>query len=325
MLRMMLARLGRRLNHPAAVKRPLIIPALAILVTLAACGDDENDAEPTAVATLTPVSIVGGDSPRSSPGSASPETLAASGEPATVGELAALVEAAWSGVTSYRATTTNSGSGGVLTDSLASPVSSSPAADTGSPAAATPDGLVAVDEVVMPDLRHQIVREGGAESEFIAANGLVYTRGAYNRVYIDPSLNPDTWVRLDPATVPANTPLAIFVERFAGPEPFDSPFAGLQPSTLDSPLTPLNVDTVDGRTCQSYRVVQTTQTGERVDIRLAIDERNLPCYVETAGGSIVNRTTYGDFNVRIDIEPPAEAVPPPGQGELASPPASPSG
>ncbi|MGI8642587.1 MAG: hypothetical protein ACR2LS_00525 [Thermomicrobiales bacterium] len=322
MLGTMLAILRDRLDRSGRLYFRLLVPALAILLTLSACGDDEDSAEPTAGATLTPVSIVSGDPPNVSPAPGSPQAAPAPGELATVGELAAIVDGAWSSVTSYRATTTNAGSGGVITNALASPAVSSPVASIASPVASPPAGLLATDEIVMPDRRHQIVQEAGAESEFIAANGFVYTRGAYNRVYIDPSLGATTWVALDPAAVPANTPLAIFVERFAGPEPFSSPFANLQPSTLESPLTPLDVSTVDSRTCRSFQVVQTTQTGERVDITLAIDQNNLPCYEEIAAGGIVSRTTYGDFNASISIEPPTNAVALPG---VASPEASPSG
>lgn len=328
MHRTMLAILRWRPHLATPTHVRLLIPALAILLAVSACGDDEDDTEATAAATLaaatlTPVSIVSGDPPRVSPDGGSPASVAPSGTPATVGELALLVEDAWSSVTSYRATTTNAGSGGVITEGLTSPAVSSPVARIASPVG-SPDALLATDEVVIPDLRHQLVREAGAQSEFVAANGLVYTRGAYNQVYVDPTLDPASWVRLDPASIAPNSPLAIFVERFAGPEAFNSPFANLQPSTLETPLTPFDTSTVDGRTCQSYRVVQTTQTGERVDITLAIDENNLPCYEETAAGGIVNRTTYNDFNAEIVIEPPTNAIDPPGLPDTVSPMASPS-
>lgn len=299
----------------------VILPALLLSVTLVACGGTGSADEATVGETVTPISIISGDPPRASAVPPNPGASLAAGTPATVGDLAALVEAAWTGVTSYRATSSNSGSGGVLTDSLASPISASPSAGA-SPEVIPAGGAVVTDEVVMPDLRHQIVREAGTQSEFIAANGLVYVRGAYARVYVDPTADPRTWRALDPTRLPPDSPVAIFVERFAGPEAFTSPFANLQPSTRELPLTPLDVTTVDGRTCQSYRVVQTTQTGERVDITLAIDERNLPCYQETAAGGIVNRTTYGDFNADISIKPPADTVSWPLGGAESSPAAS---
>lgn len=327
MFRTMLAILRCRPQLATLTHVRLLIPALAILLALSACGNDEDDTEATAAATLaaatlTPVSIVSSDPPQISPVAGSPGAVAPSGTPATVGELALLVDDAWSSVTSYRATTTNAGSGGLIAEGLASPAVSAPVARIASPVA-SPDAFMATDEVVMPDLRRQLVREAGAQSEFVAANGLVYTRGAYNRVYINPTLDPAAWVRLDPSSIPSNTPLAIFVERFAGPEAFNSPFANLQSSTREAPLTPFDTSTVDGRTCQSYRVVQTTQTGERVDVTLAIDETNLPCYEETAAGGIVNRTTYNDFNAGIVVETPANAIDPPGFGGSSSPPASP--
>ncbi len=298
----------RRICCQALIPRKVMTIGLLLAVTLTACGNDETaNTDPTAAATLTPVSIVSGDPPRSSPIPGSPVATPGSGEPATVGDLATLVGEAWGSVTAYRATSTNGDSGGVITGELASPPVGSPVAAIASP---VPDdgGLLADDEVVMPGQRHQIVREAGAESEFVATGGMVYTRGAFNRVYIDPSLDPATWVALDPATVPVTSPLAVFVDRFAGQEPFTSPFANLQPQTLGLPLAPRDTSQNDGRTCRSYRVVQTTQTGERVDITLAIDEQNLPCFVETAAGGIVNRTTYDDFNARIIIEAPDDVI-----------------
>jgi hypothetical protein len=299
----------------------LVVPMLMLSMLLVACADIGSDDEVTTAQTVTPISIVSGDPPQASPAPSTPVASPPTGEPSTVGELASLVESAWTSVTSYRATSISSSSGGVLVDPLASPVIGSPVA--ASPNAIPDDGSVAIDEVVMPDLRHQIVREAGVESEFIAAKGMVYVRGAYARVYIDPIVDPSAWIALDPAQIPPESPIGIFVERFAGPEAFASPFANLQASTLALPLRPAGETTVDGRTCQSYNVVRTTQTGERVDINLAIDERNLPCYQETVAGGTVNRTTYGDFNADIAIAPPANALPSPFGGAAGSPVASP--
>jgi hypothetical protein len=51
-------------------------------------------------------------------------------------------------------------------------------------------------------------------------------------------------------------------------------------------------------------------TGMRVDYTIAVDGRDVPCFIETgAGGVTQGRDEYSDINGSITIEPPPAATP----------------
>jgi len=297
--------------------RSAAFAALFVVGILAACGD-ETRIDPVSVApTLTPISIIGGDPPRIDAATGSPGASPLPGEMADVGALVSRVNAAWAGVTSYRA---------VEVSALGAPD------PTGASPVASPVGLpgssVVVDEVIFPDQRHQMISEGGQTSEVIATGGLLYVRGSLATTFVDARAGGATWLVVDPARVPAGSPLGVFVSRFIGAEAtvFTAPFGVPSEETRRLPIRPLGPVTVEGRACEAYDVVQTTLTGERVEITLAIDALGLPCYQETRAGTSVNRLTFVVFDVPIDISVPADAVPSASFGPVglpASPDASP--
>ncbi|CAA9555225.1 MAG: hypothetical protein AVDCRST_MAG70-1234 [uncultured Thermomicrobiales bacterium] len=331
--------------------RSLAIAATLVAGLLAACGDEEQ-IDPVSVApTLTPISIIGGDPPLTTvdlaspdaatpigaspvagspsagspvagtpvagPAVASPEASPVAADPADVGSLVARANAAWAGIRSYRAVEVSGQTGTVPVDTAVTPGAS--------PVAAAGEVLI-VDEVVFPDSRHQTISEGGVGSEVIASGGLLYMRGALAATFVDPAVGLSSWVIVDPARVPPESPLGTFVSRFVGAEAtaFTAPFGIPSAETASLPVRSLGPVTSGVRSCVAYEVVQTTQIGERIEIVLAIDEAGLACYQETRAGTITNRVTFSDFDADIAIVAPAGAVPAANFGPLNVPAASPA-
>jgi len=312
-----------------------------VATLLAACGDEDQIDPVSVVPTLTPISIIGGDPPLTAPqlaspgaatpvagsptpanpvaGSPSPASPAATPEaavPVDVGSLIASANAAWAGIRSYRAVEVSGPAGGQP--------AGTPTTPGATPPGAAGDVLI-VDEVVFPDRRRQTISEGGLASEIIATGGLLYMRGALAATFVDATAGLTSWVIVDPARVPAGSPLATFVSRFIGPEAtaFTAPFGVPSPETASLPIRSLGPVTSEGRACEAYEVVQTTQIGERVEIVLAVDDAGLPCYQETRAGTITNRVTYSGFDGDIVIQIPDGAVPAANFGPLGVPGASP--
>jgi hypothetical protein len=199
---------------------------------------------------------------------------------------------AWPAVKTYRTVfTTSAHTGGTPpagASSVASPVA----------------GLEVIDEVVMPDRKHRIYKQGGAtSSEFIAVDGNVYARGP-----LAAGLKPATpaaadWVVVDPEAVNQSTPLGQLVRSLATPA--TSPYSGLSASRRNRTAKPLGEITVEGRTCTTYGITDTTETGERIDVILALDADNLPCSIETRAGGTDNLTVF-TFNMPLTIEAPGD-------------------
>lgn len=293
--------------------------AVLVVAVLAACGDDD-DADPTATtsagdaptATLASGAGTTGGTPAGSgqltvPGAGTPLAAQNQAPPRTVGELADRVAAAWPAVTSYRSVTTQG-----PTDAPPVELPVPPDVATPVPLGAVPESSQAyVDEVVMPDRRHQLASQGGQVSEFIAAGGRVYVRGRFAQVTIRPDLDPATWVDLDPSRISPDSPIGFFMAGFADPASpaFASPLRDLLPDTRTRELTPVGEIEIEGRICQSYQWVETTSDGAAMTRTIAIGADNLPCLIELEAGGYVSRTTYSGYNEPIRIEAPAGAVP----------------
>jgi len=71
-----------------------------------------------------------------------------------------------------------------------------------------------------------------------------------------------------------------------------------------------NVD-FDGRTCHVYGAADTVaDTGMRIDYTIALDEQDLPCYIETSTGGVTQgRDEFTGINSPIQIEAPQAATP----------------
>ena len=286
---------------------------LALLVpVLVACGGDDGDdagADPTPPATtassrvLTPEGA-GGDAagaPAATP-VASPEGTP--GVPRTFGDLADRVNAAWDGVRSYRQVRVTTGAAGAAGTPGASPVADDAAVEI-------------TEEVVVPDRRRQVVRRGGeVASETVAIGGRVWVRGELARLAGSPP-GEDGWVEIDPARFGAGTQLGAL---FAGlTAPLTPPFPDVPVSARTREVIPAGSVEVAGRACEAYRFAETTETGERVDITIALDPDDRLCAAETTVGQVRSRTEILAYDLDLSIEPPLPSVATPAASPAASP------
>jgi hypothetical protein len=225
----------------------------------------------------------GGDSP-------APTATAPPVDGLTVGHLADRMAAAWPGVKTYRTVFTTSAHAGGTPRAGASPVASPEA------------GLEVIDEVIAPDRKHRVYKQGGAvSSEFIAVDNKVYARGP-----LAAGLEPATpaagdWVVVDPAAANLATPLGQLVRALAAPAA--PPYSELSESRRNRSATPVGEVNVNGHTCAAYGIADTTATGEPINVILALGPDDLPCSFETRAGGTDNVTTF-TFNVPLTINPP---------------------
>jgi hypothetical protein len=208
----------------------------------------------------------------------------------TVGDLADRMAAAWSGVKTYRTVFTTSAHAGGTPNAGASPVASPVV------------GLEVIDEVVVPDRKHRIYKQGGtSSSEFIAVDGKVYARGPLAAGLKPATPSSGDWVVVDPAAVNQTTPLGQLVTTLAAPAV--PPYSDLSESRRNRTATPLGDVGVAGRTCTAYGIVDTTATGEPIDVILALGPDDLPCSIETRAGGTDNITVF-TFNLPLTINAP---------------------
>jgi hypothetical protein len=291
------------------------ITIVVLLGVLAGCG-----AMPEATPTTTPQtapSVV--------------ETVATPGAPAstelelTLGELAERVNAAWPAVRSYRITFT--GSTSAISTGLGTPVArplatpgATPVATPGATPVARPRGtFVSIREVVLPDRQRQDVRGlGENDHEAIASGDRLYVRGPLV-AQIAPGTPQDVWIVVDPSTLPEGSMLS----RLLGglPEVPAAPLAALPQRLLPQVIREMGSVEQDGRQCRIYGAADTVPaTGMRVDYTIAVDDRDIPCFIETgAGGVTQGRDEYSDIDGSFTIEPPPAATPVSVPPELATP------
>jgi hypothetical protein len=212
----------------------------------------------------------------------------------TVGALADRIGAAWPSVATYRAVTTVDR--GAATEA-------SPAADASlDPARPV---VETTDEFVLPDRKRRIVRaDGELRYEVIAIADRVYARGA-DAPWLDPARSdPDAWVAIDPAAGNAGVADAQDYREFVAP--VAAPYSALSPEERGRDAVLVGPATVDGRSCSD-----TTNTGERIEIVLALGDDDLPCAIETRVGGLVTTTIF-IYNLPLTIEAPKSATPVPG-------------
>jgi hypothetical protein len=290
-----------------------VIVAVVLLPILAGCGP-----MPEATPTTTPETAP-----------PSEERVATRGTPATaeltLGELAERVDAAWPAVRSYRITFT--GSTSAMATGLGTPVArplatpgATPLATPGATPVARPRGtFVSIREVIVPDRQRQDVRGLGAnDHEAIAIGDRLYVRGPLVE-QIAPGTPEDVWIVVDPSTLPEGSMLS----RLLGglPEVPGAPLATLPQRLLPQVIREMDTVEFDGRECRVYGAADTVQaTGMRVDYTIAVDDRDLPCFIETGTGGVTQgRDEYSDIDGSFTIEPPAAATPVSVPAALATP------
>jgi hypothetical protein len=280
-----------------------VIVAIVLLPILAGCGP-----MPEATPTTTPETAPPSEERVATPGTPATAEL-------TLGELAERVDAAWPAVRSYRITFT--GSTSAMATGLGTPVArplatpgATPLATPGATPVARPRGtFVSIREVIVPDRQRQDVRGLGAnDHEAIAIGDRLYVRGPLVE-QIAPGTPEDVWIVVDPSTLPEGSMLS----RLLGglPEVPGAPLATLPQRLLPQVIREMDTVEFDGRECRVYGAADTVQaTGMRVDYTIAVDDRDLPCFIETGTGGVTQgRDEYSDIDGSFTIEPPAAATP----------------
>jgi hypothetical protein len=243
---------------------------LGVTLWLVACGGNDPAPEPQPQPTATP----------SGP---------------TVGELADRIANAWANVETYRAVFTTEGGrrkeGG---NGNASP--------TVSRLPSSASSIQTVTEVIVPDRKRHVVRaDGEVQTEFVVVDGRVYARGVQAPALPNATPAAGGWVVVDPATVEAGSPAGAMIADLA--RPAGPPYAGLSGAERGRTATPIGEENAGGRVCVAYRIADTTQTGERIEVTLALGPDDLPCFIETRAGGTINITTFV-YNVGLAIEAP---------------------
>ena len=283
-------------------KRAVVV-AFAALVVLAGCGPMPAST-PTAAPDTTPLT----EETTATPGTPAPDEL-------TLGDLAQRVVAAWPSVRSHRVTFT--GSTTVMSAALGTPVAqplSTPGATPIATPGATPlararETFVLVREVVLPDRqRQELSGLGPRDHEAIAVGNELFVRGPLVEE-IASGTPPDVWIEIDPATIPEG---AVISQMLGGlPRLAGAPLASLPERLLPQVVREIESVEHDGRECQVYGAADTVQaTGMRVDYTIAIDDRDIPCFIETGAGGVTHgRDEYTDIDASLTIESPAAATP----------------
>jgi hypothetical protein len=272
--------------------------ALVALGVLVGCGPMP---ESTPTATSAPATAApSGDAATAVPGT--PETGAL-----TFGDLADRVAAAWPAVQSYRVTFTAAAPSAPT--GAGTPVARAAATPGATPVARPSDTYTTVREVVLPDRQRQTVTGLGADDhEAIAIGDALFVRGPMVE-RIAPGTPASTWVELDPTTLPEG---ALILNLLGGLPALPGPPLATLPERLRAQdVRELDPVEHDGRDCRVFAAADTAPTtGMRVDYTIAIDENDIPCFVETgAGGATQGRDEYTDINAEMDIAPPAAATP----------------
>jgi hypothetical protein len=282
---------------------PLVIVVVVLLAVLAGCGP-----MPDATPTTTPETAPSIEESVATPGTPASVEL-------TLGELAERVDAAWPTVRSYRITftgstsTTSTGPGTPVTRPQATP-GATPVVSTGAtPVARSRGTFVSIREVVLPDRQRQEVRGlGENDHEAIAIGDRLYVRGPLVE-QITPGTPEDVWIVVDPSTLAEGSMLS----RLLGglPEVPAAPLAGLPQRLLPQVIREMGTVEQEGRECRVYGAADTVPaTGMRVDYTIGVDDRDVPCFIETsAGGVAQGRDDYSDIDGSFTIEAPPAATP----------------
>jgi hypothetical protein len=282
---------------------PLVFVVVVLVVVLAGCGP-----MPEATPTITPETTPPTEESVTTPGTPASAEL-------TLGELAERVDAAWPEVRAYRITFT--GSTSPTSPSLGTPVArplgtpgATPVATPGATPVARPRGtFVSTREVVLPDRQRQEVRGlGENDHEAIAVGDRIYVRGPLVE-QIAPGTPEDVWIVVDPSTMTEGSMLS----RLLGglPNVPAAPLAALPPRLLPQVIREMGTVDLEDRECRVYGAADTVPaTGMRVDYTIAVDDRDIPCFIETsAGGVTQGRDEYSEIDGSFTIEPPPAATP----------------
>lgn len=206
----------------------------------------------------------------------------------TAGMLADRIAAGWEGIERYRAITTS--------QSIGTP-------------GAIAAGTEVVEEVILPDQRRQMVTMNGVvQSEIISTGGSIYGRGPTLPGISQPNRNPDVWITINGNVLGADNSYSGFYQSLL--LPVQPPYSALSAEARARPAEQLEPAVIEGRTCDRFLLVDTTLTGERVEVTLALDEQGRVCSIGTTSAVSATTTIYA-YDQPESIEPPASPVPAP--------------
>lgn len=221
--------------------------------------------------------------PTATDGTAVPDGL-------TVGALADRIGVAWQAIERYQSETT--------TYTLASP----------EPAQAS---LQIIEAAILPDHRQQVVLQDGiVQSEIVASGGNIYGRGPNLPGISQPNRDPDVWITINGNVLGPNNSFSGFYQSLL--LPIEPPYSALDDADRSRPVEELGVVDVGGRSCKQFRIVDTTMTGDRVEIVLALEESGLVCSIETTSGNSSTSSIYV-YDQPAEIDLPASPVPAPAE------------
>ena len=268
--------------------RRIALAAFAVAL-LPACGAMPEPAPPTEPPSAPPAV----SSPEAGSATASPEAAL------TLGELTNRVNTAWEGLESFQVTSTSQGL--AVSEQQGTPV----ATPVASPVSRQTVEIVFARDVILPDLQRQGVSGLGSEDhEAIVSGDTIFVRGPLAEE-IAPGIPPDTWISVNADDIPAGSVLAHALGGLPALPP--APLAAFPERVLTQEVRELGSAEFEGRDCQLFGAADTvTTTGTRVDYAIAIDDQDLPCFIETSsGGVILNRSEFRDINAVLDIATPA--------------------
>ena len=179
--------------------------------------------------------------------------------------------------------------------------------------------FVSIREVVLPDRQRQEVRGlGENDHEAIAVGDRIYVRGPLVE-QIAPGTPEDVWIVVDPSTMTEGSMLS----RLLGglPNVPAAPLAALPPRLLPQVIREMGTIDLEDRECRVYGAADTVPaTGMRVDYTIAVDDRDIPCFIETSTGGVTQgRDEFSAIDGTLSIEPPAAATPVSVPSALATP------
>ncbi len=208
----------------------------------------------------------------------------------TVGVLADRIAAGWKAVERYRSVTT--------TKSIGTPDANAASTEV-------------IEEVILPDQRRQVVTTGGVQqSEIVAAGGNIYGRGPQLPGISQPNRDPDVWITINGNVLGPNNSMSGFYQSLLLPA--QAPYAALTDAVRNRPAEELGTAEIGGKTCQQYRLVDTTLTGERVVVVLSLADDGLVCSIETSSGSAITTSLF-TYDQPASIALPASPVPAPAE------------
>ncbi len=161
------------------------------------------------------------------------------------------------------------------------------------------DTYTTVREVELPDRQRQTVTGLGADDhEAIAIGNALYVRGPVLE-QIAPDASTDDWIESTPRTYP-KAPCCSTCSADSRNSSC-APLATLPERLRSQDMRELEPVEHDGRECRVFAAADTVPaTGMRVDYTIAIDQNDIPCFIETgAGGVTQGRDEYTDIGAEL--------------------------